>query len=61
MGLSFPEPLIFLELKVCPALGFISYPIIKALSGRGCEVRWLTYLLAIVLLVYFVLVQGLIG
>ena len=40
------------------ALGFISYPIIKALSGRGREIRWLTYLLAIVLLLYFVFVRG---
>ena len=32
------------------ALGFISYPIIKLLSGRGREVGWLTYLLALVLL-----------
>jgi AGZA family xanthine/uracil permease-like MFS transporter len=38
------------------SLGFISYPIIKALSGR--EVSWLTYLLAIVLLLYFVFVRG---
>jgi adenine/guanine/hypoxanthine permease len=43
------------------ALGFISYPIIKAFSGRGREISWLTYLLAIVLLVYFVLVRGQIG
>jgi AGZA family xanthine/uracil permease-like MFS transporter len=43
------------------ALGFISYPIIKALSGRGREVGWLTYLLAIVLLLYFVFVRGHMG
>jgi adenine/guanine/hypoxanthine permease len=40
------------------ALGFISYPIIKALSRRGREISWLTYLLAIVLLLYFVFVRG---
>jgi adenine/guanine/hypoxanthine permease len=40
------------------ALGFISYPIIKALSDRGREISWLTYLLGIVLLLYFVLVRG---
>jgi xanthine/uracil/vitamin C permease (AzgA family) len=34
------------------SLGFISYPIIKALSGHGREVSWLTYLLALVLLLY---------
>ncbi len=43
------------------ALGFISYPIIKALSGRGREISRLTYLLAIVLLLYFVLVRGQMG
>jgi len=40
------------------ALGFISYPIVKACSGRGREISWLTYLLALVLLLYFVFVRG---
>jgi len=40
------------------ALGFISYPIIKFFSGRGREVSWLTYVLAAVLVAYFVLVRG---
>ena len=40
------------------ALGFISYPIIKALSGRGREVGWLSYVLAIVLVCYFVFVRS---
>ena len=40
------------------ALGFISYPIIKFFSGRGREVSWLTYVLAVVLVAYFVLVRG---
>ena len=40
------------------ALGFISYPIVKACSGRGREISGLTYLLAIVLLLYFVFVRG---
>jgi len=43
------------------ALGFISYPIIKLLSGRGREVGWLAYLLAIVLVFYFVFVRGRLG
>jgi len=43
------------------ALGFISYPIIKFLGGRGREVGWLNYLLAIVLLMYFVFVRGQLG
>jgi xanthine/uracil/vitamin C permease (AzgA family) len=33
----------------------ISYPVIKLLSGRGREVGWLSYLLAAVLLGYFVI------
>lgn len=40
------------------ALGFISYPIIKFLSGKGKEVKWLMYVLAAVLVVYFVLVRA---
>ncbi|HEX3034798.1 MAG TPA: NCS2 family permease [Thermodesulfobacteriota bacterium] len=40
------------------ALGFISYPIIKLLSGRGKEVRWLMYVLAFILIGYFVFVRS---
>jgi len=40
------------------ALGFISYPIIKLFSGRGREAGWLTYLLAIVLVLYFIFVRS---
>jgi AGZA family xanthine/uracil permease-like MFS transporter len=40
------------------ALGFISYPIIKFFSGRGRDIGWLTYVLAAVLLAYFVFVRG---
>jgi AGZA family xanthine/uracil permease-like MFS transporter len=40
------------------ALGFISYPVIKLFSGRGREVRWLTYILAVVLVWYFIFVRG---
>ncbi len=43
------------------ALGFISYPIIKAFSGRGREISWLTYMLAIVLVLYFVFVRSKMG
>lgn len=39
------------------ALGFISYPIVKFLGGRGGEVRWLMYLLAAILLVYFIVLR----
>ena len=40
------------------ALGFISYAIIEAFSGRGREISWLTYVLAIVLVLYFVFVRS---
>jgi len=40
------------------ALGFISYAIIKALSGRGRDISWLTYILALVLVLYFVFVRS---
>lgn len=40
------------------ALGFISHPIVKALSGRGREIGWLGYVLAAVLVAYFVLVRS---
>jgi AGZA family xanthine/uracil permease-like MFS transporter len=43
------------------ALGFISFPIIKLLSGRGREVGWLTYLLAVVLVLYFIFVRSRMG
>jgi AGZA family xanthine/uracil permease-like MFS transporter len=35
------------------AFGLISYPLIKLLAGRGRDVRWLSYVLAVVLLGYF--------
>jgi len=43
------------------ALGFISYPIIKFFSGRGREANWLAYVLAVVLLLYFVFVRSKLG
>jgi AGZA family xanthine/uracil permease-like MFS transporter len=36
------------------ALGFVAYPVVKLLAGRGREVKWLMYVMAIVLAVYFV-------
>ena len=39
------------------ALGFMSYPIIKLLAGQGRNVKWLMYVLAVVLAGYFVLVR----
>jgi adenine/guanine/hypoxanthine permease len=43
------------------ALGFISYAVVKGFSGRAREISWLTYLLAIVLVVYFVFVRSRMG
>lgn len=36
------------------ALGFIAYPLVKLLGGRGRDVKWLMYVMAVVLAVYFV-------
>jgi AGZA family xanthine/uracil permease-like MFS transporter len=40
------------------ALGLISYPIIKLLSGKGRQVGWLGYLLALTLIAYFLFVRN---
>jgi len=40
------------------ALGFINYPVIKLFAGKGREVGWLTYVLAVVLVLYFVFVRS---
>lgn len=40
------------------ALGFIAYPIVKLLAGQGRDVRWLTYVIAAVLVLYFVAVRA---
>jgi adenine/guanine/hypoxanthine permease len=36
----------------------LSYPIIKLFSGQGRDIGWLTYVLAVVLVDYFVLVRS---
>ena len=43
------------------ALGMISYPMVKLLSGKGREVGWLGYVLAMVLLAYFIFVRSGLG
>ncbi len=43
------------------ALGFIAYPIIKLAAGQGREVKWLMYVMAVVLVAYFVLVRMQVG
>jgi AGZA family xanthine/uracil permease-like MFS transporter len=40
------------------ALGFMADPIIKLCSGRGRKIGWLTYVLAAVLLAYFIFIRG---
>jgi AGZA family xanthine/uracil permease-like MFS transporter len=40
------------------AFGFISYPVIKLFSGKGREVKPLMYILAAVLLLYFVVIRS---
>jgi adenine/guanine/hypoxanthine permease len=39
------------------ALGFIAYPIVKLCAGQGRDVKWLMYLMAAVLVAYFVFVR----
>lgn len=40
------------------ALGFLTYPVIKLFSGRGREVNWLMYVIAVLLVMYFVFVRN---
>jgi AGZA family xanthine/uracil permease-like MFS transporter len=40
------------------ALGLISYPIIKLFSGKGREVGWLAYVLAVALAAYFLFLRN---
>jgi len=40
------------------ALGFVSYPLVKVLAGQGRDVKWLMYVMAAVLVAYFVLVRA---
>jgi len=39
------------------ALGFITYPIVKLFSGRGRDIGWLAYVLALALALYFIFVR----
>jgi AGZA family xanthine/uracil permease-like MFS transporter len=43
------------------ALGFIAYPVVKLIAGQGRDVKWLTYLIAAVLLLYFIAVRAQLG
>lgn len=40
------------------ALGFIFYPLIKLLTGRGKEVHWLVYLLGALFILYFIFIPA---
>ena len=40
------------------AFGLVTYPVVKFLSGKSKEVRWSMWLLAILLVVYFVFVRS---
>ena len=40
------------------ALGFISYPVVKLIAGQGRDVKWLMYVMAAVLVVYFVAIRA---
>jgi AGZA family xanthine/uracil permease-like MFS transporter len=39
-------------------LGFVSYPFIKLLSGKGKDVTWFMYILALLLVLYFVFIRS---
>lgn len=43
------------------ALGFISYPFIKFFSGKEREVKWLMYVLAVILVFYFIFFRTRLG
>ncbi len=61
---SVPAFLIVIGIPLCfsiadgMAIGLIAYPIVKLLGGKAREVKWLMYLLALILLAYFVLVRA---
>jgi adenine/guanine/hypoxanthine permease len=40
------------------AIGFIAYPLVKLLSGQGRDVKWLMYVMAVVLVAYFAAVRA---
>jgi hypothetical protein len=46
--------------KISPAHS-TGYTVVKGFGGRACEISWPTYLLAIVLVAYFVFVRSRIG
>jgi adenine/guanine/hypoxanthine permease len=43
------------------ALGFVSYPVVKWLGGRARDVHWLSYVIAGLLVAYFLVVRNRLG
>jgi adenine/guanine/hypoxanthine permease len=43
------------------ALGFVSHPVVKLLGGKGRDVHWLSYVIAGLLVAYFLLVRSRLG
>lgn len=43
------------------ALGFVTYPVVKLLGGRGRDVHWLAYVIGALLVAYFLLVRNRLG
>lgn len=39
-------------------MGFVSYPFIKLLSGKGKDVSWFMYLIAFLLILYFIFIRS---
>jgi AGZA family xanthine/uracil permease-like MFS transporter len=39
-------------------MGFVTYPFIKLLSGKGKDVTWFNYLIAILLIFYFIFIRS---
>jgi len=43
------------------ALGFVTYPVVKLLGGRGRDVHRLAYVIAVVLVAYFLPLRNRLG
>ena len=43
------------------ALGFVAYPVVKLLGGRWRDVHWLSYVMALLLVAYLLLVRNRLG
>lgn len=43
---------------VSDAVGTVAYPLVKVLGGRARDVRWSSWLVAVLLLCYFLLIRS---